>query len=326
MQALDLPGLEAQFAGTPLQDFVTALEKPLQAKRTEGHGDLQRWQAALDALPELAVGQIELTRSVQIIGKVQSSEQAALKNALQGLMPWRKGPFELFGVTLDAEWRSDWKWARLAPHVDFRGCRVLDVGCGNGYFLWRMLGAGADCVLGIDPGWLYLCQFLALKHYLPDLPAWQLPLTLEDLPLPACFDKVLSMGVLYHRRSPIDHLLALKDCLRSGGELVLETLVIDGDEQQILLPQDRYAQMRNVWFIPSVAALKHWLERLGFVHVRCLHCTPTTTDEQRRTGWMRFASLADFLHPDDPGRTLEGYPAPQRALLLAHKPREGHNV
>jgi len=320
MNALDLPGLNAHLVGTSLQPFMEALDKPLARKLAEGHGDLKRWQAALDALPPLTAEQIELSRSLQVICREQSSQQAALKAALKGLMPWRKGPFNLFGVAVDAEWRSDWKWARLIPHVDFRGCRVLDVGCGNGYFLWRMLGAGAECALGIDPGWLYLCQFLALKRYLPQLPAWQLPLALEDLPLPATFDKVLSMGVLYHRRSPIDHLLALKDCLKNGGELLLETLVIEGDEQQILLPEDRYAQMRNVWFLPSVAALKHWLKRLGLTNIRCLHCAPTTTAEQRRTEWMQFDSLANFLNPNDPTRTIEGHPAPKRALLLAQKP------
>jgi len=320
MQAFDMEGLKAHLANTSLHAFVNALDKPVAAKLSAGHGDLARWQAALDALPPITAQQIELSRSVQMKGPVDSQQQAALKAALKGLMPWRKGPFNLFGVALDAEWRSDWKWARLIPHVDFRGCRVLDVGCGNGYFLWRMLGAGADCALGIDPGWLYLCQFLAIKRYLPQLPAWQLPLALEDLPEPAAFDKVLSMGVLYHRRSPIDHLLALKDCLKSGGELLLETLVIEGDEQQVLLPQDRYAQMRNVWFLPSVAALKHWLSRLGFEHIRCLHCAVTSIDEQRCTEWMQFDSLSDFLKPGNLSRTIENYPAPKRAMLLAQKP------
>ena len=56
------------------------------------------------------------------------------------------------------------------------------------------------------------------------------------------------MGVLYHRRSPIDHLLELKGCLQTGGELVLETLVIDGGLGEVLVPENRYAKMRNVWF------------------------------------------------------------------------------
>ncbi|PMC22346.1 tRNA 5-methoxyuridine(34)/uridine 5-oxyacetic acid(34) synthase CmoB, partial [Klebsiella aerogenes] len=44
------------------------------------------------------------------------------------------------------------------------------------------------------------------------------------------------MGVLYHRRSPLDHLWQLKDQLAPGGELVLETLVIEGDENTVLVP------------------------------------------------------------------------------------------
>ena len=40
-------------------------------------------------------------------------------------------------------------------------------------------------------------------------------------------------------------------------------------------------------------------------------------DEQRSTEWMRFDSLASALDPNDSGRTVEGWPAPERALLLA---------
>ena len=237
-----------------------------------------------------------------------------------GLSPWRKGPFDLFGVHVDTEWRSDWKWSRVAPHLDLRGKRVLDVGCGNGYYQWRMLGAGADSVIGIDPNWLFFCQFQAVQRYLPDLPAWHLPFALEDLPAALeGFDTVFSMGVFYHRRSPIEHLLALKDCLLKGGELVLETLVIEGDENQVLVPEDRYAQMRNVWFLPSVPALERWLRRAGFRDVRCVDVSTTSVEEQRSTEWMRYQSLSDFLDPADHSRTIEGLPAPRRAVLVARK-------
>ncbi len=46
----------------------------------------------------------------------------------------------------------------------------------------------------------------------------------------------------------------------------------------------------------------------------------TTTEEQRRTEWMVTESLADFLDPNDRSKTVEGYPAPQRAVLIARKP------
>jgi tRNA (mo5U34)-methyltransferase len=264
---------------------------------------------------------VELLHRFTLDGHADEANRNALDSALRGLIPWRKGPFHLFGVHIDTEWRSDWKWQRVAPHLDLRGKRVLDVGCGNGYYMWRMLGAGADSVVGIDPNWLFLCQFLAMKNYLPELPAWHLPLAFEELPGKLQgFDTVFSMGVLYHRRSPIDHLLDLKDCLVKGGELVLETLVVEGDAQQVLVPEDRYAQMRNVWFLPSVPALELWLRRAGFEDVRCVDVNTTSVEEQRATEWMRFQSLPEFLDPADHSRTVEGLPAPSRAVLVARKP------
>lgn len=319
--ALDLDALQQTLAGSPLQDWAADLPAQIDAKLAVGHGDLQRWYAAVQSLPALQAERRELREQLLLDGPCDEATRAQLLGALQGLIPWRKGPFDLFGVHIDTEWRSDWKWARVAPHLDLRNKRILDVGCGNGYYLWRMLGAGAGSVVGVDPNWLFLNQFLAVKRYLPDLPAWHLPLALEELPGKLeGFDTVFSMGVLYHRRSPIDHLLELKDCLRKGGELVLETLVVEGDAQQVLVPEDRYAMMRNVWFLPSVPALELWLRRAGFVDVQCVDVSVTSVEEQRATDWMRFQSLPDFLDPADHGRTVEGLPAPTRAVLVARKP------
>jgi tRNA (mo5U34)-methyltransferase len=114
-------------------------------------------------------------------------------------------------------------------------------------------------------------------------------------------------------------LTQLKDQLRKGGELVLETLVVDGDENTVLMAGERYAQMRNVWFLPSTAALTVWLSRLGFENIRVVDVNHTTLDEQRSTPWMDTQSLKDFLDPEDITRTIEGYPAPQRAVIVANK-------
>ncbi|GIZ11151.1 tRNA 5-methoxyuridine(34)/uridine 5-oxyacetic acid(34) synthase CmoB [Pseudomonas sp. NCCP-436] len=321
MRDLDLDALQAQLAGSPLQDWAADLPRQLDAKLAIGHGDLPRWYGAVQALPTLNASQIELAQHFAVGGNCDEATRAQLKSALQGLIPWRKGPFDLFAVHIDTEWRSDWKWQRVAPHLDLRGKCILDVGCGNGYYMWRMLGAGAASVIGVDPNWLFLCQFLAMKRYLPELPAWHLPLGFEELPQRLeGFDTVFSMGVLYHRRSPIDHLLDLKDTLVKGGELVLETLVIEGDAEQVLVPEDRYAQMRNVWFLPSVPALERWLRRAGFEDVRCVDVSTTSVQEQRATEWMRFQSLPEFLDPADHSRTIEGLPAPTRAVLVARKP------
>ena len=318
---IDLAPLVRRLAGTPLAEWANGLQAQLDAKMTKSHGDLQRWQSALEALPELVPTRIDLVESFTLDNDCDAETRVQLHKALMGLSPWRKGPFDVFGVHIDTEWRSDWKWSRVSPHLDLKGKRVLDVGCGNGYYQWRMLGAGADSVIGVDPNWLFFCQFQAIQRYLPDLPAWHLPFALEDLPANLeGFDTVFSMGVLYHRRSPIDHLLALKDCLVKGGELVLETLVVEGDAQQVLVPEDRYAQMRNVWFLPSVPALELWLRRAGFVDVRCVDVSITTVEEQRGTDWMRFQSLSDYLDPADHSRTVEGLPAPMRAVIVARKP------
>jgi tRNA (mo5U34)-methyltransferase len=318
---IDLAPLVRRLAGTPLADWANGLQAQLDTKMAKGHGDLQRWQSALDALPDLQPERIDLLDSFTLEAECNGETCTILRKALLGLSPWRKGPFNVFGVHIDTEWRSDWKWSRVSPHLDLKGKRVLDVGCGNGYYQWRMLGAGADSVIGVDPNWLFFCQFQAMQRYLPDLPAWHLPFALEDLPANLeGFDTVFSMGVLYHRKSPIDHLLALKDCLVKGGELVMETLVVPGDVHQVLVPEDRYAQMRNVWFLPSVPALELWMRRAGFTDVRCVDVSHTTVDEQRSTEWMRFQSLSDYLDPTDHSKTIEGLPAPMRAVIVGRKP------
>ncbi|NRB41962.1 MAG: tRNA 5-methoxyuridine(34)/uridine 5-oxyacetic acid(34) synthase CmoB, partial [Pseudomonadales bacterium] len=244
-----------------------------------------------------------------------------LNKSLMGLHPWRKGPFDFFSTSIDTEWRSDWKWQRIAPHIsDLKNRSVLDVGCGSGYHCWRMRGEGAAFVLGIDPSPKNLFQFQAFKQYIPEEPVHLLPLRCEDMPdnMPV-FDTVFSMGVLYHRRSPFDHMEELKNLLRPGGELVLETLVVDGEDNTVFVPGSRYAQMRNVWFLPSAETLKSWLKRLGFKNIRIIDITQTSIKEQRTTDWMTFHSLENFLDPDDHNKTIEGYPAPKRAFIIAEK-------
>src|SRR5688572_29419447 len=226
---------------------------------------------------------------------------AAVLEALNRLAPWRKGPFNVLGVHLDAEWRCDFKWSRLQRAVAFQEKQVLDVGSGNGYYLLRALGSGARAALGVDPTWLYVAQFASLRALVcgpannprtSTFPAWVLPMGIEDVPAARIqADIVLSMGVIYHRKSPIEHLEQLRSVLAPGGTLVLESLVVPGDERAVLVPQNRYAQMRNVWFIRSVEALASWLRRVGFSAVEVVDVSTTTSDEQRPTVFMNSLSL-----------------------------------
>tara|TARA_R110001592_G_scaffold28990_15_gene105599 strand:+ start:6814 stop:7785 length:972 start_codon:yes stop_codon:yes gene_type:complete len=286
-------------------------------------GDLPRWKEALAALPDLRPDTIALNTSrVGADGSVSDSQREQLHEALKGLHPWRKGPYELFGVHIDTEWHSDWKWDRLKDAIaPLEGRTVLDVGCGSGYHCWRMRGAGANLVVGIDPTPLFVMQYFALQKYLQDQRVAVLPMGIEHLPEKLqAFDTTFSMGILYHRRSPFDHLIALRDSLRPGGQLVLETLVIEGRAGEVLVPEGRYSKMGNVWFIPSTATLEAWLKKAGFKSPKLIDVSQTSRNEQRSTDWMKFHSLADFLNPDDPNQTIEGYPAPRRATFIAEKP------
>jgi len=290
------------------------------------HGNLTDWLDALESLPaanEIGERHCDLQSrfvTVRAAEPLSPALSKRIESGLRALMPWRKGPYRMFDIEIDSEWRSDLKWDRLIPHIEsLDGKLVLDVGCGNGYHMWRALGAGARQVVGVDPTLLFLVQFAAIHHLMGQHPIQILPYGLETLPRLAAFDTVFSMGVLYHRRDPLGHLQELRECLSRDGQLVLETLVVKGDSQTVLMPENRYAMMRNVWFIPSVPMLENWLRRSGFTDVHCVDVTATTHEEQRRSAWSGKYSLADFLDPDNPARTVEGYPAPLRAILIARR-------
>jgi tRNA (mo5U34)-methyltransferase len=323
---VDYQPLIQRWQGGELQRWAALLEQQVASGlNQERYGDLPRWLQALQELPPLQADAIHLNTSrvgASIAVPPDAATTQQLHDALRKLHPWRKGPFELFGVHIDTEWRSDWKWERLHHGIDaLQGRRVLDVGCGSGYHCWRMLGEGAAEVIGIDPTPLFVVQFWALQKYLQQDNIWVLPLAMEQVPTKLhAFDTVFSMGVLYHRRSPLDHLQELKDCLRPGGQLVLETLVIEGALGDTLLPEGRYARMGNVWFLPSCDTLLSWLRKLGFVDVTLVDVCATTTQEQRSTEWMTFHSLANFLDSADSSKTVEGYPAPRRAVVTARMP------
>ena len=313
-------------ANSPLQHWLTTLPAQLDTwQKQQQHGELHKWLRCVEQLPQLAPEQVSLADTVTVTSSnPEPGMQNRIKGLLQQLTPWRKGPFNLHGVHIDTEWRSDFKWQRVAPHLsnngDLSGQQVLDIGCGSGYHLWRMLEAGADQVWGIDPGQLFMAQFMAIRGFMPpelQARAHLFPLGVEDLPELKAFDTVFSMGVLYHRRSPIDFLTQLRAQLKPGGQLVLETLVVEGDEHSVLVPGETYAKMRNVWFIPSTKALLHWMSRCGFMNARVVDESLTTLAEQRATEWMQGQSLADFLDPNNSSRTIEGYPAPRRAVIIA---------
>lgn len=312
-----------QLANSPAAKWLDTLPQDIEAAlQPNRNGHFREWKQAVESLPRIQPSIIELQKEVKI-GSQQDTDKSThqkLETTLKQLCPWRKGPIALFGVYIDTEWRSDWKWQRLENHITpLEGRTVLDVGCGNGYYALRMLGQKAKLVVGIDPSVLYTMQYEAIQQYFPTTAAYVLPLGVQHLPKDLnAFDTVFSMGILYHQRSPLDHLQTLRDTLKPGGELVLETLVIPEEYSNLLIPEKRYAQMRNVWCIPSCSTLASWLTECGFKNIRLIDVTTTTIQEQRRTHWIKSHSLENFLHPNDHSKTIEGYPAPTRGIVIAN--------
>ena len=277
------------------------------------HGDMPKWKAAIDSLPQTETGW-RIEDGILVAGKPVEDPEV-LAETLKQFIPWRKGPLRLGGVDIETEWRSDWKWNRVAPKVNLGGKRVLDIGGSNGYFGWRMLDDGAAQVVGCDPTLVFQMQYRAIEHFAGESNQLLLPLKFEQLPARADFDTVFSMGVLYHRKNPHEHLQRIRDHLAPNGQAVIETLIIPGKGDDELDPPDRYANMRNVHHLPTEARLRRWLEDAGFSEVRVMDVTATTVQEQRATDWMPFHSLAHAL-AETREQTIEGLPPPLRATVV----------
>jgi len=285
------------------------------------NGNIPKWTIALDALKAMPKGEIELNEPYISINQ-NSLDSEIIVSAFKKLLPWRKGPFMFNNLKLESEWQGDLKWKRLQNHITpLKNRRVLDVGAGNGYFTLRMAMEGAKKVLGIEPFLLFNYQYAAIKSLIGnEINALLLPIRLEEMPKSAIFESVFSMGVLYHQKSHMDHLLQLKEIMAPGAELILETLIVDGPKGYMLIPEGRYAQMRNVHCLPSIDTLKSWLADANFNNIKVVDISKTSSEEQRRTEWIgdNAASLEDFLDPSDPSLTKEGHPAPTRVIIICN--------
>ena len=286
------------------------------------NGNIPKWSQAIDTINSLPKGKVALKQPYISINQ-DGVDSELLMDALHKLIPWRKGPFMINDLVLESEWDGDIKWQRISKHIKpLKNKYVLDVGAGNGYFTLRMAMEGSKRALGIEPFLLFNYQFRAIKSMIKSpLNALLLPLKLEEIPKVPLFDTVFSMGVLYHQRDHIAHLSQLQEMMAPDAELVLETLVVEGPEDYVLVPKGRYAQMRNVYSIPSIKTLKSWLNNANFNNIRVVNVSKTTTEEQRKTPWIgeNGASLEDFLDPLDDSLTIEGYPAPTRAIVVCER-------
>lgn len=256
------------------------------------------------------------------IGKkddLTNSEFALIEESAKKLIPWRKGPFNLFGLEIDSEWQSNIKYNLIRPHFNLKDKIVADIGCNNGYYMFRMLEDKPKRLIGFDPSALTLHQFELINHFVKSDIIYEM-LGVEHLEYyNHKFDFIFMLGVLYHRPDPVGTLKSLARGLNSKGEILIDTFMIDGEEELCLTPNKRYSKIPNIYFIPTISALRNWLSRAGFENIEVIAITTTTSEEQRKTKWSFDQSLEDFLDPNDSSKTVEGYPAPKRVYMKARK-------
>ncbi len=282
--------------------------------------NIRPYQEAIKVLPEYKNVEVSLGDVVEIqIDNLSDAEAAQIKETALLMKPWRKGPFRINDLFIDSEWQSQIKYNLLEPHFNLEDKIVGDIGCNNGYYLFRMLSQKPKKLIGFDPSAIYYSQFMFLDHFIKSGIVYEL-LGVEHVEFyEHKFDTLFCLGVLYHRSDPVAMLKSLFKGLNKGGELILDTFMIDGEEEMCLTPRDRYSKIPNIYFVPTVNALKNWCLRAGFESVEVLEIMKTDLNEQRKTEWIDTQSLEDFLDPNDPEKTVEGYPAPKRVYIKAIK-------
>lgn len=267
--------------------------------------------------------EISIEDRVKINAKLDEEQENLLEEVAKHLMPWRKGPFEFFNLFIDTEWQSFIKYNLIRPHFNLKDKIVADVGCNNGYYLFRMLEDKPKKIIGFDPSPLYNMQFDLANHFIKAPIKYEL-LGVEHIEFyEHKFDFIFMLGVLYHRADPVGTLKSLAKALNKDGEIMIDTFMIDGDQELALTPKKTYSKIPNIYFVPTIPALKNWLERAGFDNIEVLEITKTDINEQRKTKWVDTESLEHFLDPEDESKTVEGYPAPKRVYIKARlKPKK----
>ena len=283
----------------------------------------QKWLSWKNIAPiNTALNKLDISQTKSIIlddaieiELQDNSNIDAIEEVAKLMKPWRKGPFKISSLFIDSEWKSFIKYNLIRPYFDLKDKVVADVGCNNGYYMFRMLEDNPKKLVGFDPSALNYLQFKFIDSFVSSNITFEM-LGIEHIEFyEHKFDFIFCLGVLYHRSDPIGSLKSLFKSLNKDGELLLDTFMIDGDDEICLTPKERYSKIPNIYFIPTVNALKNWCYRAGFKSVEVLEIKKTDLSEQRKTEWIDSQSLNDFLDPNNPEKTVEGYPAPKRVYV-----------
>ncbi|KPK24482.1 MAG: tRNA (mo5U34)-methyltransferase [Desulfobacterales bacterium SG8_35_2] len=289
---------------------------------TQGKKGVERFRLPYESVQHIRAAQYDFSGDVVKIGgpgELSGQDREKVYKAMRDFMPWRKGPFNVFGIGIDAEWRSERKWNRILPALpDLQGKIVADIGCNNGYYMFRMAHYKPKLVMGFEPYLQHYFTFKTLNRFAGCENLFCELLGVEHIGLyKRSFDVVFLMGILYHRSSPVELLREIRTAMKPGGVLLVESQGIPGTEPVALFPEQRYAKVPGTYFVPTGACLANWLSRAGFTEVQIFFSHPMSSQEQRRTDWMVFESYDDFVDKNNPTLTKEGYPAPIRIFARA---------
>jgi tRNA (mo5U34)-methyltransferase len=306
------------------RDKIITIHKEKQKWVSQNKKGFLRYRVPCETLTEFPAVSVDCSGDIVKIGntnEVSDPEKQTIQSALQSFIPWRKGPFSIFGTDIDTEWQSQRKWNRLLPKLpDLKNKIIADIGCSNGYYMFRMTPHQPKLVVGFEPSVQHYYCFKGLNSMARQDNLHIDLLGVEHLPLfSECFDVLFLMGIIYHRSSPVDALRDVLLSLKSGGTLILESQAIPGISETALFPEKTYAKVPGTYFVPTGNCLKNWLLRAGFSNVELFCQHPMSSVEQRRTDWMQFESYSDFIDPADSNKTIEGYPAPDRVFFIARK-------
>lgn len=176
------------------------------------------------------------------------------------------------GLVTPGAWPPSPLILRALAEIDFRGAKVLDIGCWDGLWSFEAEKRGAREVHATDdvsqrphgdqPTFQVAHQALRSRvHYYPHLCVYDLDAWDER-----DFDIVLFLGVYYHLKNPLLALDRVRGAMRQGGMAVIEGEVLHGRRDCLAqyLYRDVHKSDPTNWWLPSVPCLHQWMESSGF--------------------------------------------------------------
>jgi SAM-dependent methyltransferase len=181
----------------------------------------------------------------------------------------------------------------VMKHTALRPGRLLDIGCGKGYFLKECADAGIECA-GIE------LSDTAVRFARSSLGLDVIPGRLDQLGAPPVgaetkalsyslyggagqFDTATMWGVIEHLRDPIGMLRATANVLKPGGKLFVQTGIGDDWLDRLLPGVNQWYDPPQHLFVFSANGMKRSAERTGF---RLEHLD-TWYDISRRRRYVR---------------------------------------